>query len=82
VGLLLVEEDCAAFEGLGVSIESLGVAADVEGIAARLFAALRALDMQAVDVILVRAPARGGLGDAIYDRLLRAAEGQVIRVDH
>jgi L-threonylcarbamoyladenylate synthase len=42
-------------------------------LAARLFAGLRALDDRAVDVILAPLPAAGGIGDALRDRLQKAA---------
>ena len=46
--------------------------------ARELFDALRALDATGVDEILALAPAPEGIGLAIHDRLLRAAEGRVI----
>lgn len=82
VGVLATAEDGETFVASAMVVQELGEAVDLEGIGARLFAALRALDAGAVDVILVRAPAREGLGEAIYDRLLRAAEGKIIRVEH
>jgi L-threonylcarbamoyladenylate synthase len=45
-----------------------------------LFAALRALDAEGVDVILAAAPAEGPLTAAVIDRLTRAAEGRVVTV--
>jgi L-threonylcarbamoyladenylate synthase len=42
---------------------------------------MRALDNIGVDVILVRAPEETGLGLALYDRLMRAAEGRIIEVE-
>jgi L-threonylcarbamoyladenylate synthase len=45
-----------------------------------LFAALRALDAEGVDVILATAPADGPLTAAVIDRLTRAAEGRVVIV--
>ncbi len=78
VGLLLSDADAAAFAGLNVKIERLG--ADAEAAALRLFAALRTLDQAGVEVILARAPEKDGLGLAVWDRLLRAAVGEVIAV--
>jgi L-threonylcarbamoyladenylate synthase len=43
-----------------------------------LFAALRALDEEPVDLILATAAPSDGLGAAIIDRLSRAAEGRVV----
>jgi L-threonylcarbamoyladenylate synthase len=76
VGFLVAAEDVAGLEG-GV-IEPLGSRDDLEGVSRRLFAALRDLDRRDVDVILARDFGRGGLGAALWDRLLRAAEGRVL----
>jgi L-threonylcarbamoyladenylate synthase len=46
---------------------------DPEGLAATLFAALRALDDHGVSLILCPLPEAGGIADAIRDRLLKAA---------
>jgi L-threonylcarbamoyladenylate synthase len=46
---------------------------DLEELARRLFAGLRWLDERGVDVILAPLPPPGGVGDAIRDRLLKAA---------
>jgi len=81
VGLLIYDEDASAFEGVAAQSFSLGPAADVEQAARRLFAGLRDLDRRGVDVILARVGEKPtGLGLAIRDRLLRAAEGRVIEV--
>ncbi len=77
VGVLVAEEDFGAFAGLPLRLFNLGSSADLAGIARRLFAGLRALDEQGVDVILARDFGQGGLGLAIHDRLRRAAH-QVI----
>ena len=78
VGLMLSDADAAACADLDVAIECLGP--DVEQAALRLFAAMRALDSAGVDLILARAPDKQGLGLAVWDRLLRAAEGALIEV--
>jgi len=80
VGALLVDEDLSSAQGLPIETAALGPASDLEGVARALFDALRDLDRRGVDVILVRGLPREGLGLAIWDRLLRAAEGRVIRV--
>jgi L-threonylcarbamoyladenylate synthase len=80
IGILVVDEDRAAFEGLPLELLSLGSEQDLKQIGANLFAALRQLDQLGVDVILVRGLEREGLGAAIWDRLVRAAEGRVIEV--
>ena len=76
VGLLAADADAAAFADLNLAVESLGAGA--EEAAPRLFAALRALDRQGVDCILMRAPEKTGLGLAVWDRLLRAAVGALV----
>ena len=79
VGLLIADEDRDALTGVGVPIVTLGSLADLEQVAQRLFAGLRELDAQGVDVIVARAFPQRGIGLAIHDRLLRAAEGRVRR---
>ena len=84
VGLLLAAEDAAAFADHdlteGAAVEVLGAEGDHAAISRRLFEALRALDRRGVDTILVRDFGREGLGAALWDRLLRAAEGRVVDV--
>lgn len=46
---------------------------DVEGMARELYAALRDLDASGVDVVIAALPPAAGLGEAVGDRLLRAA---------
>ncbi|NDJ59911.1 MAG: threonylcarbamoyl-AMP synthase [Chloroflexi bacterium] len=82
VGVLVIDEERELFVALpGVQVVTLGPGDDLAQVGARLFAALRALDRQGVDVIVVRALARAGLGAAIWDRLLRAADGKFIAVE-
>ena len=78
VGLMLGDADAAAFADLDVKVERLG--RNAEQAAPRLFAAMRALDGAGVGLILARAPDKQGLGLALWDRLLRAAEGSLIEV--
>jgi L-threonylcarbamoyladenylate synthase len=80
VGLLVADEDREALAGLGVPVVSLGPLADLRHIARSLFAGLRELDSQGAHVILARAYPPTGIGLAISDRLLRAAEGRVTNV--
>jgi L-threonylcarbamoyladenylate synthase len=80
IGILVPNEDAAAFAGLPVEIVRLGPTEDVARIGHNLFAGLRELDDRQVDVILVRTLQRDGLGLAIWDRLLRAAEGHLIEI--
>src|SRR5690606_16055829 len=80
VGILVAEEEQGIFEALPVQVVSLGSEHDLEQISAHLFSALRELDRLGVDLILAHGFGREGLGAAIWDRLVRAAEGKVIEV--
>jgi L-threonylcarbamoyladenylate synthase len=77
VGALAWDEDRAALPA-EVAVEPLGARDDLAGAAARLFAALRALDDRGVDAIVAALPPPGGLGTALRDRLRRAASGRVL----
>jgi L-threonylcarbamoyladenylate synthase len=80
VGILTTSEEAAFFTNTGARIISMGSRNDIAQIAHVLFGAMRALDAQNVEQILVRSYGHEGLGVAIYDRLLRAAEGKVVKV--
>ncbi|MDX2160446.1 MAG: L-threonylcarbamoyladenylate synthase [bacterium] len=80
VGILAPDEEADAFRGDGVPVVALGSRGDLAGIGHGLFAHLREIDRLNVDVILIRAFPREGLGAALWDRLVRAAEGRVIDV--
>lgn len=85
LGLLVTDEDADQFAFLvsqpTVMMSRLGTNKDIATIAHRLFAALRELDHWGADLILMRAVDPHGLGLAIYDRLFRAAAGQIIQCD-
>ncbi len=78
IGLMASNADASYFGRSDVTTERLGK--NNKTTAKRLFAAMRSLDRQGVDVILARLPEKRGLGLAVWDRLLRAAEGEVIEV--
>ena len=81
IALLIADEDRPIIEQAladAVIVISLGSDADMETIGHNLFAGLRDLDEQGVDVILTRDFGREGIGAALWDRLLRAAEGKII----
>ena len=80
VGLLVASEDRVVFDGYPVIIEDLGPRDNLRHVATRLFAAMRALDEQGVEVILARGFGTAGLGLAIGDRLTRAAGPRVIEI--
>jgi L-threonylcarbamoyladenylate synthase len=83
VGVLVVDEDRPHFADLAdqIVVVSLGSKNDLQQVGRSLFAALRALDAQGVDVILAHSFEESGLGATIVDRLTRAAEGHVIQVE-
>jgi L-threonylcarbamoyladenylate synthase len=58
-----------------VAVEILSPTGDLAEAAANLFAAMRRLDGQGLDLIVARAVPETGLGEAINDRLKRAARG-------
>jgi L-threonylcarbamoyladenylate synthase len=76
VGILAADEDRLD----AADVVRVGSAADLDTVAARLYAALRELDARGVDRILARGfEHRGGLGTALQDRLRRAAAGGIVR---
>jgi L-threonylcarbamoyladenylate synthase len=81
VGALLPDEEADTLGGLPVTVERLGSREDLAEVSRRLYAALRALDGQGVDVILAHTFGTEGLGLAIRDRLRRAAGGEMRQVD-
>ncbi|HLZ61697.1 MAG TPA: L-threonylcarbamoyladenylate synthase [Ktedonosporobacter sp.] len=78
VGLLIADEDLAAFQESGAHIYTLGKETEPEQVAARLFAGLRVLEEAGVQVILCRSFDEQGLGLAVHDRLLKATGGKVL----
>lgn len=78
LGLLLPDESLALLPDLPAERFALGPQAELAGIAARLFAGMRALDRAGVTAILTHDFPPEGLGRALNDRLFRAAEGRAI----
>ena len=72
-----VEADAARLLATGRSVVILW-AGPPEDHARRLYAELRAADAVGADVVVAEAPHAGGLGDAIADRLARAAVGSPV----
>ncbi len=70
-GVLALDEETDVLARAGAIVYPLG--ADLGSVARRLYAGMRWLDAQGVDVILARDFGVGGLGLAIRDRLTRAA---------
>jgi len=77
VGALLADEEAAALSDLPLIVARLGPGNDLAEISRRLYAALRALDEQDLDVILAHTFGHEGLGLALEDRLRRAAGGEL-----
>jgi L-threonylcarbamoyladenylate synthase len=73
VGLLLADEDVWEVGDAPAQVATLGPRDDLTQIARNLFAAMRALDEQSLDVIVTRDFGERGVGLAIRDRLRRAA---------
>jgi L-threonylcarbamoyladenylate synthase len=88
VGILAPEEDLmalapalAAMAASGRFVtQRYGRRKDEKQAARELFAALRALDAEPVDLIFATAPDGADAWAAVVDRLTRAAEGRVVRV--
>jgi len=77
LGVMTTAEDARHFAGMKLVIAELGSETDLPEIGRNLYAQMRKLDGQHVDAILIRAIRQQGLGITIWDRLFRAAEGQV-----
>lgn len=71
VGALAMEEDMEVLRNAGAVVYALG--ADIASVARHLYAGMRWLDNQNLDLIVCRSSGEGGLGLAILDRLTRAA---------
>ena len=71
IGVLALDEEVDSLAQAGALVYPLG--ADLSSAARRLYAGMRWLDAQGVDVILARDLGAEGLGLAIRDRLTRAA---------
>jgi len=74
VCVLAPEEDRPLLESSGLSTISLGAESDLGEVARNLYRALRDADASGADLLLAREPLGGGIGAAIRDRLVRAAE--------
>ena len=81
VGIMAVDEEVAQFAGLGAQLAPLGPRADLDQVAQRIFGSMRDLDARGAELILARDLGRAGIGLAIWDRLIRAAEGRAIDAD-
>jgi L-threonylcarbamoyladenylate synthase len=82
IGVLIAADDRQRLpDGTATVVIDLGPRDRPDVAATRLYAALRELDQTGVDRILATdVPVRGDLGDALHDRLTRAAAGRIIHV--
>ncbi len=76
VGMLVSEELASQLQA--DEVKSLGSSLQVEGVAQRLYHQLRAFDETEVDVILGETYPIDGMGEALMNRLLKAAGNRVI----
>ncbi len=76
--VLAFEEDRKSFAG--TLFFSLGERGKPEEAAGRLFSLLRACDDAKVGVIYAVTPSREGLGEAVFNRLWKAAGGNVVKL--
>jgi len=64
----------------GESIISIGPKNDLEKQAQNFYGALNKFNALGVDIIYAAEPAKTELGEAIYDRLIKAAGGKIIKI--
>lgn len=76
---LLVSEDISGLSG-AEQVYITGSRNNLETVARSLFDGLRALDLQGVNVILAEGYPSGGMGDALMNRLNKAAGHNIITV--
>jgi L-threonylcarbamoyladenylate synthase len=82
IGVLIASDERSAVPDHGsIVVADRGPSNRPDIAAARLYAALRELDQAGVEQILATdVSVRGGLGDALRDRLTRAAAGRVVGI--
>ena len=78
VGVLATDERICYYKEVGVVVQSLGSLEDSLQQASNLFHCLRKFDDMGIDVVFAEALPRGGAGDAVMNRLYRAAGGAII----
>jgi len=78
VGIMTCDEHKAEFRD--GCVKSLGSLNDMAGLASKLFAVLREFDDDQVNIILSEGFPREGIGQALMNRLLKAAGHRVIKV--
>lgn len=78
VGVLASDE--LASKLVSADIITVGSVGDIKAIAAKLFGALREFDDKQVDIIYAEAFSEDGMGQAVMNRLLKAAGHHILKV--
>ncbi|NLK86387.1 MAG: threonylcarbamoyl-AMP synthase [Clostridiaceae bacterium] len=83
IGILNTDETASFYEPslhTYCKIISLGSRENPETLASNLFRCLRDFDEKAVEMIMAEAPDENGIGQAVMNRLLKAAGGNIIKL--
>lgn len=83
IGILATDETAALYEPSLYSyckILSLGSRKNPESLASSLFRCLREFDEKGVEMILAETPDINGIGQAVLNRLIKAAGGNIIKL--
>ena len=80
IAYLAYTEEMEQFESLSLALYSLGEEKDTKEQAKCLFRLLRDVDKENYDVIYAPLPPKDGLGMALYNRMIRAAAHQIIKL--
>lgn len=80
VGVLATEENMRYYKGADI-VQSVGKRESSMEHASALFTSLRRFDEAGVDVIFAEMLPQTGVGDAVMNRLYRAAAGRIIKCD-
>ena len=78
-GVLLFEDEIAAFSELNVTVISLGEHT-AEAEAHSLFSKLREVDTYSCDTFYIKVPEKTGIGLAVYNRMLKAAGHEIVKL--
>jgi L-threonylcarbamoyladenylate synthase len=76
VAVLAPRAAFAAWPAMSAAVRAHPLPDELDGIARALYGALRDLDAAGVDVVIAALPPDVGLGEAVGDRLRRAAAGK------
>ena len=78
IGVLATDESICYYKKVGIVVQSLGSLNNSLQQASNLFHCLRRFDDLGIDVVFAEALPRSGAGDAVMNRLYRAAGGAVV----